>query len=344
MGTPAAPTFDNIRASLKAHRYAPVYILHGEEGFFTDELVRSFEAILPPDEREFNLYVLHAPETDLAKVGELCHRMPMMAERQVVLIKEAQATDARELAKLAPYVATPVETTVLVIACRGAQIKGKELLAAAKKSGAVVFESKKVREQNAPAYIGNYIRSKGLTADPKALEMLCEFVGTDLSRLYNEVDKLATLLPSGAQVTPEVVERNIGVSRQYNAFELTDALAEHNGAKAFRILGYFRANPKAVQMPVVAAAVFNLFADLLTAHYAGDKSEHGLMEATGIRYPMGIRRLRTAMRFYNAVRTVEIISAIRNFDAMSKGVNSRQDALDLFHGLIHHILTAPGRL
>lgn len=348
MAAPAstsAPTFEGIRSQLKAKQYAPVYILHGEEAYFIDELLRSFEGILPADDREFNLYVLHGPDIENAgSLIDLCHRIPMMAERQVVIVKDAQALGANTLGKLAPYLAAPVSSTILVIAARGTKLTGKEFIAAAKKSNAIVFESKKVTDWNAPAFIGSYLRGKGLTAEQKSLEMLRDFVGTDLSRLYNEVDKLAMLLPSGARVTPEVIERNIGISREYNSFELVDAIAARDAAKCFRILAYFRSNPKAAPLVMVTASVFNFFADLLAAHYADDPSVHGLMEATGIKYPMGIKRLRTGMSKYNAVRVVEIISAIRKYDAMSKGDGSRQTDQQLFYDLVYHILTAQGKL
>ena len=134
-----APTFEGIRKSLRAHEYAPVYFLHGEEGYFTDALAKEFENILSDDEKAFNQYVLYAPETEPAQVIDICRRIPMMSERQVVILKEAQAVRADKLAKLAPYFAAPVATTILVVCCRGAQAKGKEMMAALRKGGAVVL-------------------------------------------------------------------------------------------------------------------------------------------------------------------------------------------------------------
>lgn len=342
---PATPSvsFESLRKDLKARKFAPVYLLHGEEGYFIDQLVADFENILPDQEKDFNQYVLFAPETDMAAVADLCRRIPMMAERQVVILKEAQAIRSDQLNKLHRYAADPVSTTILVICCRGAQAKGKDLIAAIRKNG-VIFESRKVTEYNAPAYIASYIKSKGLSAQQKSLEMLRDFIGTDLSRLFNEIDKLATLLPAGAEVTPEVIERNIGVSREFNSFELVDALAAKDAAKVFRIAAYFRSNPKAVPLVMATASVFNFFADLLAAHYAPDHSEAGIQQALGIKNMFAARRLRTAMANYSAVKTVEIIGAIRTFDAQSKGVGSRQNEHRLFYDLLYHILTAPGRI
>lgn len=343
MAATQGPTFDDIRKSLKQGNIAPVYILHGEEGYFIDRLVHDFEELLPEADREFNQYVLYAPSIEPVQVAALCRRVPMMAERQVVILKECQAIPSVKLKKLCAYIAEPVASTVFVLCCRGKQLEGKEWKDAAKKGGAVMFESRKVAEWNIAAYIGVYLKSKGLNAEPKTLEMLRDFVGTDLSRVYNEVDKLAALLPQNATVTPEVVERNIGVSRDYNSFELVDAFAARDPLRVYRILDYFRANPKAVPLVMATASVFNFFADLLTAFYTPDKSEASLCEALGVK-PFALRRFRTALTRYTPVQVVEIITAIRTFDARSKGVESRRNEHDLFRELAYHILSAPGRL
>lgn len=339
-----AATFDGIRKSLRAGDYAPVYLLHGEESYFVDALVKDFEAILPEEEKDFNQYVLYAPELEPAQVIDVCRRVPMMSDRQVVILKEAQAIRADKLGKLAPYIENPVSSTVLVICCRGAQAKGKELLAACRKGGAVVFESKKIQEYNIPTYIAQYVRHKGMNIDAKATEMMRDFIGTDLSKLYNEIDKLATLLPPNATVTPEVVERNIGVSREYNTFELVDAFAAKDARKVFRCLAYFKSNPKAVPLVMAAASVFNLFADLLVAYYAPGRTDAAITEALKLRNSFQLKRIRGAMANYNAMQVVEILSAIRRFDAMSKGVGSRQNEHQLFHELAFRILTASGTI
>ncbi len=344
MAAVPAPTYESIAKSLSERRYAPVYLLHGEEGYYIDALAKRFEDILPDDEKTFNQYILHAPETEPSQIMDLCRRMPMMSERQVVILKEAQAIRADKLNKLHSYVADPAPSTILVICCRGAVAKGKDLLAALKKSGAVIFESKKVTDYNAPALIGNYIKSKDLSAGQKALEMLRDFIGTDLSRLFNEIDKLASLLPPRAEITPDVIERHIGVSREFNSFELVDAIAARDGAKAFRILAYFRSNPKAVPLVMATASVFNFFADLLQAYYSPDRSDTGIMNELKLRNQFALRRIKLGMSRYTAVQVVEILSAIRNFDVQSKGVGSRQNEHQLFFDLIYHILSAPGRL
>ncbi len=267
MAAAPATSFEDIRKSLKKGEIAPVYILHGEEGYFIDALAKDFENLLPEADKEFNQYVVYAPETEPETIINLCRGVPMMADRQVVIVKEAQSARADKLAKLKNYLAAPVSTTVLVICSRGAVLKGKELFDAAKKGGAVIFDSKKIADWNIAAYISEYIRKKGLNADQKAVEMLHDFVGTDLSRLFNEVDKLASLLPPNASITPEAIERNIGVSREYNSFELVDAIAARDPRRVFRILAYFKSNPKAVPLVMATASIFNFFTDLLVAYY-----------------------------------------------------------------------------
>ena len=342
MAAPAV-TYDSICRQLAAKQFAPVYLLHGDEGYYIDELVRRFENILSEEEREFNLHVLYAPEVEPGTVMDLCMQYPMMADRQVVILKEAQSVPADRINKLHRYVASPAETTILVICCRGAQARGKELLAAVRAKG-VNFESKKLSDYNAPAVIGAFIKAKGLKADPKALDMLIDYVGTDLSRLYNEIDKLMTALGAGATVTAEAVERNIGMSKDYNNFELVDALAVKDSGKVFRIADYFRSNPKNNPLVVSASTIFSFFADLLAAYYCADKSDDGIMAELKLRWPGQIKRYRAAMQRYNAFQVIEIIAAIRRYDAMSKGVGSRQSDHNLFHDLLFHILTAPGNI
>lgn len=338
----STPTFPELRRQLAAKTtLAPVYLLHGEEGYYIDELVKDFEALVPEEERDFNLYILYAPESGVETVMDVCHRYPMMAERQVVIVKEAQAIRADQLNKLHSYVERPNPTTVLVISCRGAQAKGKELLAAVKKNG-VIFESKRLSERNVLPVISDLIKEKRLNVDPKALSMLRDYIGVDLARLYNEIDKLALILGPGAMITPEAIERNIGISKDYNNFELVDAVNTRNAAKAFAIVEYFRNNPKNNPTVMTVSSLFNQFSNLLIYHYTRDKSPSGYLDALGLRSPWALKGYETAARNYNVRQTIEIISAIREFDTRSKGIGSRQNEYDLLKDLIFHTLTARG--
>ena len=334
---------DKIIKSVKERKLAPVYLLHGEEGFYIDQIAAEFENILTDDEKVFDQYILYAPDTDPSQVIGICKGVPVIGQRQVVILKEVQAVRADWITKLTHYLADPVPSTVLVICSRGASLKGKELTAALKKGGAVVYESKKLADYNALPYIQDLVKEKGLVADAKALQMLLDFVGTDLSRINNEVSKLAMLLPPGGAMTPEAVERHIGISREFNTFELVDALAARDARKAFRIAAYFRSNPKAAPLVMVTPQIFNFFADMLMAYYSPDRTDHGLETAVGIRNFPQLKRLKQGMANYNPFQIIEIIGAIRDFDVKSKGVESRQNEHQLFQELIYHILSAPGR-
>lgn len=336
--------FEPLRTLIKKRSFSPVYILHGEEGYFIDALLKDFSDVLTPDEKDFNMTVLYAPRTDLSRVPEICRRMPMMAEYQIVILKEAQAARANDLNLLAKYIASPSPSTIFIIASRGDTLKGESLKAAKKNDNAVIFESKAIRDYELPKHIQSYINSRGVNVQPKALGMLGEYVGTDLSRLYNEIDKLIDILGPGASVTPEAIEKHIGFSKTYNAYELVDALAVREAKKVFRIAGYFRANPKAVPLVLVNATLFSFFSDLLITYFVKDKTDRGIMTALGIKWPVQFKKFANARTRYNASQVIEIVRAIRAFDRMSKGGGSRRNEYDLFQELMYRILTARGNL
>lgn len=339
----SAMTYESLSKSITKKEFAPVYILHGEEGYYIDELVKQFEQVLSPDEKEFNQYILFAPQTSAAEIRDICRRFPMMAERQMVIVKESQAARADQMDKLASYVQNPSSSTVLVIVFRGETAKGKDLIAAVKKNG-VIFESKKVKDYQILSLIENYVKNKGLSIDQKSKEMLRDFIGNDLSTLFNQINKLVTILGPHATITPAAVELNIGISKDYNNFELVDALAVKDAVKVFRIADYFERNPKANPLMVTTAALYNFYSDLLIAFYSKDKSEQGLMQALGLKYPVQAKKYVSALRYYNAYQTIEAIWALRQFDVQSKGRGSRQNINKLFHDLMFHLLTAPGDL
>ena len=336
--------FEPLRTSIKNRNFSPVYVIHGEEGYFIDTLVSDFENVLPDDEKEFNLNVLYAPRIDISQVPEMCHRIPMFSDFQIVILKEAQSARATDLNVLIKYVNNPSPSTVLVIAGRGATLKGDFMSAAKKSDNVTVFEPKKIYESQIPAYIKQFVNARGLNIDAKGLEMLVEYIGTDLSRLYNEINKLTEILGAGAMVTPEAIEKHIGFSKNFNAFELVDALAAKDAKKAFRIADYFRANPKAVALVLVTSSLFAYFSDLLTTYFSKDQSESALKAMLKIGWDIQFRKFALGRRNYNAYQVIEIIRAIRAFDRQSKGQDSRRNEHDLFKELIYRILTARGEL
>ncbi|MDE6390727.1 MAG: DNA polymerase III subunit delta [Duncaniella sp.] len=337
----ANATFQDVRSQILTGNTAPVYLLHGEEGYFIDELVRDFESLVPEDVRDFNLYTIYAPETDMPTVEEICRKFPMMAERQVVILKEGQAIRADQLNYLHHYAEHPNPQTVLVICCRGAQAKGKDLLDALKKNG-VTFLSKRLSDRDVLGAIASIAKEKGLSVDPKAQMMLRDFIGTDLAKLYSEIDKLALILGKGAMITPEAIERNVGISKDYNNFELVAAINSRNALKAFRIVEYFRNNPKTNPTVVTVSTLFGHFSNILIYHYTADKTQSGYMNALGLRQPWQLRKTETGARNYSVRQTIEIISAIRQCDARTKGIGSRMGEYDLLYDLVFRTLTARG--
>lgn len=335
-------TYASLRASLAKGQASGSYILHGEEGYFIDQLIALFEGLVAEQDRDFGLFTFYGPTTDPQTIISAARSFPMMIERQVVIVKEAQAMRPDQVNKLAVYLAAPSDTTIFVLAFRGAPVKGKDILSSARKGGAVVFESKKLRENNIGAVIESIVRDKGLTIEPKGISMLSEYIGTDASRLYNEIDKLALVLGKGAMVTPEAIERNIGISKDYNNFELISAVASRDMAKMFTILTYFRSNPKANPTVLTTTVLFNFFSGLLIYHFTSSKSPSDKMNALGLKWQGQLRDYEVGARNYNAFITIGIISELRKFDRMTKGIGSRQNEFDLLHNLLYRILTLRG--
>jgi len=334
-----AVTFQAVSDAIRKGRVAPVYMLHGEE---------SVENLVPESDRDFNLTVLYASQTEPAAVVEACRRYPMMADRQVVILREAQGGmpprfgAAAYLKALAHYVAEPSATTVLCICFRGAEAKSAEFFKALPKGGGGNFISRKLNDRAVGPAVADFVKSRGLTIEPKALAMLCDYVGADLSRLYNEVGKLTVSLGPGAMITPEAIERNIGISKDYNAFELVSALATGDAAKAFTIVNYFRGDPKNNPVQPLCATLFTYFSNLLIAWYTKDRSERSLMQALGFRWPGQLRDITAGMRRYGPWHVIEIISLLRVFDGNTKGNGSRLDPYDLLTDLVFHILNPVG--
>ena len=337
-------SFASLSRDIRRGALQPVYLIHGEEGFYLDRLVEDFVALVPEGDRDFDLTVIYAPDVDsAADIEEACRRYPLYGQRQVVIVKELQNCSANIRNGLARYVENPSPTTVLCL-CYRARLSGSaELTKALKKGGGVNFEAVKLKPAGVTTAVQGFIKEAGLTVDPKALQMLCDYVGTDLSRLYNEVGKLTATLGAGAQVTPESVERNIGISKDYNTFELRSALARKEEAKVMAMLRYFAGNPKANAVQPIAAMVFNFFAGVLTAMYAPDRSDRGLMKELGLSSPWAAKDYITAMQHYNAWEVIEILGLLRRFDCASKGVGSRQDPHTLMFDLMVHILHPLGQ-
>lgn len=333
---------DSIQKSIAAKNVAPVYYVHGEEGFFIDRIVNMFSEYLPEPDRPFNMFTFYAAEKSPDDVMDICRRYPMMADKLLVIVREAQTTGGKWLNKLAPYVAAPSPSTILVVAARGENPSCKEFTNAVKKGGGIDLEFKKPKDSAIDALIIDLLKKKQLNCEPKALVMLKDYVGTDLSRIHNEISKLSVALGEKATVTPESVECLIGVSTDYNNFELRSAIAARNYVKALKIAKYFTANPKKNPWVVTSLSLFDLFSSALIAYYTPG-SDMNLVKALGARGTWALNDVLACKKNYNPWQLIDIISLIRRFDARAKGNGSRQDAFLLQEELIMDILTSPGR-
>ena len=332
-------TCDDILKELRAKQYRPVYYLMGEESYYID-LISDYivDNVLTDTEKEFNLTVVYGADVDIATVINAAKRYPMMSERQVVVVKEAQAI--RNMEELSYYLQKPLNSTILVLCHKHGVLDRRKKLAAEIEKVGVLFESKKVKDAQLPAFITSYMKRKGVDLDPKATSMLADFVGTDLSRLTGELEKLIITLPKvQTRVTPEQIERNIGISKDYNNFELRSAIVEKDILKANKIIKYFEENPKTNPIQMTLSLLFGFFSNLMLAYYAPEKTEQGIASFIGLKTPWQSREYLSAMRRYSGVKTMQIIVEIRYADAKSKGVgNSSLSDGDILRELVFKIL------
>lgn len=346
-----SPTRQQIEASIKKKDFYPIYIFSGEEPFYVDKLSDLVIAnALTEDEKDFNLSVYYASDVKMSDVVLACRRYPMMAERQVVVLREAQTwksmngvNEKKELEVLESYASKPTASTILVVCYKGAALKSPNLTKILSKTiingrpAGIYYESKKIPDYGMGSHIEEYVRSIGCTIDAKALAMLTEYLGNDMSHVVKEIDKLKMISPNGIRITPEMVEQNIGISKEYNNFELIKAIAMRDKAKTMKIITYFRENPKKNPTVMTTTLLFNFFSNMLIAYYARTTDERKLMEALRLKSPYALKDYKTGMPNYNATKCLKIIEAIRDFDTKSKGIGSQQNEYDLFFDLISKI-------
>lgn len=320
-------------------KFQPIYVLMGEESYYIDRIEDLIVSkALTPDEREFNLTIAYGLDTDVRTLMNACKRYPIMSQYQVVIMREAQNNKELDLLRL--YAEKPLESTVLIICHKHSNIKAPEFIKELKaKQTGVVFESKKISENSVGQIITDYVNSKGGKIDSKATAMLKDFVGTDLSRIFGEVDKLHLILPeNNKHITPEIIERNIGISKDFNNFELEDAIRNKNALKANQIINYFEKNPKSNPTVLTIGLLFSFFSNLLLSRTAKVKTEQGIMDAIGTKSPYRAKMFIEAMKYYSTAGCVNIIGYLREFDTKSKGINSRQNEYQLLRELIYKIL------
>ena len=290
-------SYESICKEIAERKFSPIYVLMGEEPFFIDQITDLLiENVLAEEERDFNQSIFYGADADAVSVINAARRFPMMSEYQLIVVKEAQLM--RDIELLNAYAKHPLSSTVLVINYKYKTLDRRKSLAAAVEKNGILFESKKIPDYKMPGYITGLLQQRSLAIDAKAAQMLSDFLGNDLNRLSKELDKLAIVMAQmgSKRVTPELVERNIGISKEYNNFELIKALATKDVLKANRIAQYFEKNPKTNPLQMTLAVLFNYFSNLLIAYYSKDRSEAGLMAALGLRSAFQLKDYQMGMR------------------------------------------------
>lgn len=333
-------TFEGIMGDLRAAKFAPAYILMGDEAYFIDQITDYIaQHALAEGERDFNQTVCFGSDVTSGQVADMARRFPMMAERQVVIVKEAQ--NIKNWDRLEQYFEKPQPTTVLVLAYKNGTIDGrKKILQKVLNAGGVVFESKKLYDRDLPGFIMGYLKRYGAAIDGKSCQMLADHIGSDLSRLASELDKVCLSMPEGSRkITPEVVEEQVGVSKDYNGFEFRSAIANRDILKANHILKYFDSNPKSGGPFMLIPLLFSFFENLMLAHYAPQKTDSGVAQFLELRSPWAAKEYMTGLRNYSGMKTMQIVQKIRETDAKSKGLDNPNTPVgDLLKELVFFIL------
>lgn len=330
-------TFDDILDNLRKKIYHPIYFLMGEETYFIDQIADYLTAnVLTEAEKGFNQHILYGKDTDIDAIITYSRRFPMMASHQVVVVREAQ--NIKKIEDLEAYVKNPLNSTILVLSYKYKTIDKRKTFSKLIAQKGVLFESKKIYDNQLPDWIKGYLAKRNFSIVPQAAAMLSEYLGTDLSKVSNELDKLMISIPANTKITADHIEKNIGISKDYNIFELQNALGERDILKSNQIINYFAANPNANPIQRTISSLYQFFMKLLTYHFMEDKSQNAVAAGLGVN-PYFVKNYVAAARQYPIKKVVEIISVLRDFDMKSKGFgNVSGDAGDLQKEMIYRIL------
>lgn len=329
--------YEDILANLKNKIYHPFYFLMGEESYFIDQITDYISShVLTEAEQGFNQHILYGKDTDIDTIITYARRFPMMANHQVIIVKEAQ--NIKKIEELEPYLNAPLESTILVVNYKYKSIDKRKSFAKKLREKGVLFESKKIYDNQLPTWINNYLSDHRFRIAPQAAAMLAEYLGTDLSKVSNELDKLIISLPENTQITPDHIEKNIGISKDFNIFELQNALGEKNVLKTNQIINYFSANPSSNAITRTISSLYFFFMKILTFHFLEDKSQNAVASSLQIN-PFFVRSYTAAAKKYPIKKVVEVIAILREYDMKSKGVgNVSTTARDLQREMIYKIL------
>lgn len=313
-------TFNQIMTELKSGKYRPIYFLMGDEPYFIDQITNYIaQNALPKEQRDFNQIIMYGKDVTLAHIDNTARRFPMMSERMVVIVKEAQ--NIKSFDNLAFYAEKPLDSTVLVINYKFKKLdKRKKVYKAIDKTG-IIFESKKLYENQVPDWINKYLAQKKFDIEPSATRLLLEHLGTNLEKIANELDKLLISFKSGSKITPTDIEENIGISKDYNIFELQNAFVKRDVLKANKIVKHFSQNPKDNPFILTVNSLYSFFSKVLLVHGSKDKSQQVIANLLRV-HPFFAKDYITAAKAFNIKKLVFIISILREYDLKSKGVNN----------------------
>lgn len=314
-------TFDEIISDIRNKIYRPIYLLFGEEPYFIDLITDEIqENVLNESLKDFNLSVVYGRDTDVMSVLDLARRHPMMDNYHVVIVREAQ--EMEKIEELQPYFEHFLPTTILVIAYKYGKLdRRKAFVKVAEKNG-IVFESTKIYDNQLPGWISDHVGSKGFTITPEAAELLAEYLGVDLAKVMNELGKLTINLKAGTRINPAIIEKYIGISKEYNVFELQKALGRRDIVASNRIINYFGDNPKANHPIMVTAVLYSWFSKVLIYHQLHKTADRKALAAALSINPFFLKDYEIAARNYSEDRIRKIISILREYDLKAKGVNS----------------------
>lgn len=330
--------FQAILQNLKKEIYHPIYLLQGEESYFIDELSDYIEKnVLSDAEKGFNQTVFYGKDSDALTIAESALRFPMMASKQVIIVKEAQSL--AKIDTLTSYAEKPLESTILVLAYKYKNLDSRTKLVKAIKKNGVVFTSKKLYENKIPNWIDTYLKGHNYTITPQAALLLTSYLGTDLSKIVNELQKLVIAVKETNRITPEHIERNIGLSKDFNVLELQNALGEKNVLKANKIVKYFGSNPTLNPIQKTIAGLYFYFSKLFTYHFLKDKSERNVAAELRV-HPFFVREYVAAAKRYSPTKLYEIMGILREYDMKSKGFNvsTMVETGDLQKEMVYKIL------
>ena len=330
--------FTDILQDLKKGIYQPIYLLQGEEPYYIDALSDYIEDnVLTDAEKGFNQTVFYGKDSDPVNIAESALRFPMMASKQVIVVKEAQSLSKIET--LASYAEKPLASTVLVLAYKYKTVDARSKLVKAIKKNGVVFTSKKLYDNQVPGWIDGYLKEHNYTITPQAAQLLTTFLGTELGKIANELNKLVIAVKDTNKITPEHIEKNIGVSKDYNILELQNALGTKDVLKANKIINFFGANPTLNPIQKTVAGLYFYFSKLFTYHFLKDKSERSVAAELRV-HPFFVREYISAAKKYSPTKLYEIMGILREYDMKSKGFNvsTMVNTADLQKEMIYKIL------